>query len=243
MATSGDFDLRDEDRLPWLETVDEDYAEGPGIIRTIFFVLLGLAAIAAIIYGVYWYQQTHGGQKGTGALIAAQEGDYKVKPDTPGGMKVEGEGDTAFATSEGQTGGNASIDLKAVPEAPVAGKTAPAPAPALTTKAVADVPPSAGKLTMPEPVKVPAKLPTVTAVKGAVVQLGSFPSEADANAAWAKSAKRFAYLAPLGKSVETATVNGRTVYRLRVNAGSAGAASDLCGKLKVAGEGCFIALN
>jgi hypothetical protein len=158
-------------------------------------------------------------------------------------MKVEGEGDTAFATSEGQTGGNASIDLKAVPEAPVVGKTAPAPAPAPTAKATADVPASGGKLTAPAPAAAAPKLPAITAVKGAVVQLGSFPSEADANAAWAKSAKRFAYLAPLGKSVESATVNGRTVYRLRVNAGSAGAASDLCGKLKVAGEGCFIALN
>jgi hypothetical protein len=243
MALPGDFDLRDEDRLPWLETVDEDYAEGPGVIRTIFFVLLGLAAIAAIIYGVYFYQQTHA-LKGTGALIAAQEGDYKVKPDTPGGMKVEGEGDTAFATSEGHTGGNASIDLKAVPEAPVAGKVAAPAAPAPVAKATSAVPPSAGKLSPPAPTAPAVAKPALPPVSsGAIVQLGSFPSEALANEAWTKSSKRFAYLAPLGKSVQSATVNGHIVYRLRVNAGSAGQASELCGKLKVAGEACFVAMN
>ena len=59
--------------------------------------------------------------------------------------------------------------------------------------------------------------------------------------AWGQASKRFTYLAPLGKSVQKAEVNGRTVYRLRVNAGSAGAATELCGKLKVAGEACFVA--
>ena len=78
-------------------------------------------------------------------------------------------------------------------------------------------------------------------VSTALVQLGSFASEGEANAAWTKSSKRFAYLAPLGKSVQKAEVNGRTVFRLRVNAGSVGAASELCGRLKVAGEACFVA--
>lgn len=205
MATSGDYQVNDDDRLPWLETVDEDYSEGTSIVRVGLFVLLGLVAIAAIIFGFYWYQQ-HRGLDGKGALIAAQEGDYKVKPDNPGGMKVEGEGDTAFATSEGKKAGDAKIDVKKVPEAPV-------------TKGAA------------------------SASGGALIQLGSFPDEASANAAWAKSSKRFAYLAPLGKSVESATVNGKTVYRLRVNAGSASQASELCGKLKVAGEACFVAKN
>ena len=61
------------------------------------------------------------------------------------------------------------------------------------------------------------------------------------NTAWNQLSRRFAYLAPLGKSVQTAEVKGKTVYRLRVNAGSANQASDLCGKLKLAGENCFIA--
>ena len=35
-------------------------------------------------------------------------------------------------------------------------------------------------------------------------------------------------------------LNGFTLIRLKVNAGSAGAAQDLCGKLKVAGEACIV---
>jgi cell division protein FtsN len=80
-----------------------------------------------------------------------------------------------------------------------------------------------------------------TVLHGSLVQIGSFPNEASANAAWARAAARFLYLAPLGKSVQKAEVNGNTVYRLRVNAGSANQASELCGKLKVAGEACFVA--
>ena len=75
---------------------------------------------------------------------------------------------------------------------------------------------------------------------GALVQLGAFPTEAAANVAWSAIAKRFGYVAALGKVVQPATVNGRSVYRLRVNAGSAGNAANLCGRLKVAGEACFV---
>jgi hypothetical protein len=242
MATSSDYEVPDEDRLPWLETVDEDYDEGPSVFRVVLMVLLGLAIIAAAIFGFYWYKQ-HQRADGNGALIAAQEGDYKVKPDDPGGLKVEGEGDTAIATSDGAAAGNASIDLNATPEAPVAGTKA---APAATTpsggasKAVVAIPASGGKLTTVTPAAAPA---AGASAGGALVQLGSFPDEAAANAAWAKASKRFTYLAPLGKSVQRAEVNGRTVFRLRVNAGSANQATELCGKLKVAGEGCFVANN
>ncbi|OYY91061.1 MAG: sporulation protein [Sphingomonas sp. 28-66-16] len=239
MATSGDFDIRDEDRLPWLETVDDDYRDETSLVRVGLFVLLGLLIIAAIIGGTYWVKHRSVGD-GNGALIAAQEGDYKVKPDTPGGMKVEGEGDTAFATSEGKAAPNASIDLKAVPEAPLKGTKGDA---ARTAKpATGVVPASGGKLTAPKPMALPTGKTGGTS-GGALVQLGSFPNEASANAAWTKASKRFAYLAPLGKSVQSATVNGRTVWRLRVNAGSASQASELCGKLKVAGEACFVATN
>ncbi|CUS45662.1 MAG: SPOR domain-containing protein [Pseudomonadota bacterium] len=239
MATSSDFEVRDEDRLPWLETVDEDYDEGPSIFRVVLMVVLGLAIIAAAIFGYYWYRK-HQGVDGNGALIAAQEGDYKVKPDDPGGLKVEGEGETAVATSDGAGGGNAAIDLNATPETPVAGtKVAPAAASAGgASKAVVAIPASGGKLTAATQTAAPAAGPTS---RGSLVQLGSFPDEGSANVAWGQASKRFTYLAPLGKSVQKAEVNGRTVYRLRVNAGSAGAATELCGKLKVAGEACFVA--
>ncbi|MEG3088235.1 SPOR domain-containing protein [Sphingomonas sp. PB4P5] len=241
MATSSDYDTRDEDRLPWLETVDDDYRDGPSITRIVMLLAIGLAVIAAAIFGYQYYQKARGSD-GNGQLIAAPDGEYKTKPDEPGGLRVEGEGDSAIATSDGSATNNATINVEAVPEAPMVGTRASGKASGGTgtDKAVVAVPVSGGKLTAAP--TGPGKLPAAGGASGgALVQLGSFASEGEANAAWTKSSKRFEYLAPLGKSVQQAEVNGRKVYRLRVNAGSAGQANALCGKLKVAGEACFVA--
>lgn len=239
MAESSDYDRRDNNRLPWLETVEADPAEGMSALRVILLIVLGLAIIAAAIFGYYWYQKSQDAD-GNGALIEAQEGDYKVRPDDPGGRTVEGEGEIAVATSNGDGIGNASIDLDATPESPMLGTRATPAAPAASgaSTAVSAIPASGGKLTAAARPAVPVGS---TVLHGSLVQIGSFPNEASANAAWARAAARFLYLAPLGKSVQKAEVNGNTVYRLRVNAGSANQASELCGKLKVAGEACFVA--
>ncbi len=234
MATSNDFDLRDEDRLPWLESADEDYEDGPSLQRIALFVALGLALIAAAIFGIYWFKNREaGGPAGDGTLIAAPEGDYKVKPDEPGGMKVEGEGEAALAASAGASGNTvAAIDLDSVPEAPVAGhKAGPAAAPAVVGgKTVAAVPASGGQLKAGVPGAAPVARTAAVAQPGGTVQLGSYPSEAAANGEWAALSKRFGYLAPLAKSIQQAQVNGKTYYRLRVAAGDATAANTLCGK-------------
>lgn len=231
--------IHDEDRLPWLETVEPDEPEGH-VGRTVLLVLLGLAVLAAIIFGLYQVQRSGNGG-GEGNLIAAQEGDYKIKPDEPGGLKVEGEGDSAIAASAGSDTSGA-IDLRAVPEAPITGRrgTAAAPAAQGRSTATAAVPDAAGPLTAARPMTAPPATVPGAASGGALVQLGAFPSEAAANAAWSAIAKRFGYVATLGKSVQSAQVGGRAVYRLRVNAGSANAAADICGRLKVAGESCFV---
>jgi lipoprotein-anchoring transpeptidase ErfK/SrfK len=237
-----EMDLREEDRLPWLETVEPDDREGPPIGRVIAAVVLGLGVLAAIIFGVYKVQQRPAATTG-GQVIAAPEGAYKVKPDEPGGLKVDGEGDAAIATSAGKSG-NGAIDLKAVPEKPVDGKhSTPAakPTPAGAHNTVAQVPKSGGKLVAAAPVTVARGAAPGSASGGSLVQLGAFPSEASANTAWTSFSKRFVYLASLGKSVQPVATGGKTLYRLRVNAGSANQAADICGRLRVAGETCFVA--
>lgn len=82
---SDEIDLRDEDRLPWLETVEPDEPEGSGVMRVVLLVLLGLALLAAVVFGIFKLQQRQ--PDGQGELIAAQEGDYKIKPDDPGDRK------------------------------------------------------------------------------------------------------------------------------------------------------------
>lgn len=235
---------REEDRLPWLESAEDPPERTASLWRVLLLVLVGIAALTGIVWAVTNLRPASG-PAGTGELIEAPGGDYKVKPDEPGGMKVEGTGDSVFATSEGNSQAGARLDMNKVPEAPVANR--PAPSATATAKAeasgrvVANVPASSGRLEARAPARTAAPMRAAAGNGGSLVQIGSFPNEAEANAAWKRLSKRFAYLAPLGTAIQQAEVNGRTVHRLRVNAGSAEQANELCAKLKMAGEGCFVA--
>ncbi|MES2989435.1 MAG: SPOR domain-containing protein [Pseudomonadota bacterium] len=220
----------DDDRLPWLETVEEDYREGPSFGRILLLIVLLLLVIGAAAGGYYWYKQ-HQGLTGNGQLINAQEGDYKVKPDEPGGQVVAGEGDSVFSTSQGNAS-NASINAGAGPEAPVDGAKAAQPGVTDGSKTA--------KMNVPTAGATPAAAPANNG-SGALIQLGAFPDEGGANAAWDRLSKRHAYLGALGKSIEKGDKDGKAVFRLRVNAGSNGQAKEICGKLKNAGENCYVA--
>lgn len=233
--------LQDEDRLPWLEAVDDDAdADTISTGKLIGWAVAALVALGVAIVGIS-FLQSQPAPKGDGKLIAAAEGDYKVRPDSPGGMKVEGQGDSSFAASEGAEA-NGKVDLNSTAEVPVKIAKPAAPKPGFSGAvakpvATAAVPASGGKLVKQPPAR-PLPNVAMTAPGGSLVQLGAFGSEAKANEAWTSLAKRFAYLSALPKSVETAQVNGNQVYRLRANAG--GEAATICGKLKVAGENCLI---
>lgn len=242
------LDLRDEDKLPWLEPVEDlDYQPRVSPLRLAGGALGALLILALVIGGVIWFKHKTSGTEGDGSLIRAEAGDYKVKPEEPGGMAVAGEGDVSFATSEGAEA-TGRIDTSALPEAPVEGnKVAAAPAPpapvpagpAATVK-VED----GGKLPTPA-----VQRPTGPALNqgpvpaGSQIQLGAYNSEAIAKSAWTRMSKRFAFLADLDHVIIPVKVGENTLYRLRANAGSSGHAAELCGKLKVAGENCIIATN
>lgn len=220
--------LDEEDRLPWLEAVDEDdESDGPSPLKLVAAVLIGLAAIGLVISSLFWWGN-RGTSNGAPEVIAAQGGDYKVKPDSPGGMKVEGSGETSFAASEGGIP-KGTINVDAVPEEPVAKAPAqPAPAPSKAAPAPAAAPAA----------KAPAPAPATAAPAGGpggTIQLGAFSSGAAANTAWKSLATRFKYLEPLSHSVTPVSAGGKTLYRLRASGPNAG---NLCGRLKVAGETC-----
>lgn len=219
--------LQEEDRLPWLEAVEtEEEVERVDSGRVLGLFIAGLLALGLVIGGVWWLR----GQSpdGDGTLIAAQEGDYKVKPDQPGGMKVEGQGDSAFATSEGAEAAG-KIDQRSLAEAPVAAQkvapsTAKTTAPAKTA-VTAVVPPSGGKLAPTAPAPQPG---AASAGNGGLVQLGAYGSQASAEAAWTRLASANPALAKLSKTIVAASVGGNTFYRLRANAGSPASAAALC---------------
>jgi hypothetical protein len=209
------------------------------------FAVLGLLLVGAVLFGAYRLLTHRGGADGDGSVIAAPAGDYKVRPDDPGGLKLGGEGEAAVATSTGTAGADGGrIDTGAVPERPVqVAQAAPAPTPAPAAQGaqvVSAVPASGGRLTAAPPAAAPRARVPGAGSGGVLVQLGAYPSAAIADREWSDRARRFGYLASLTKVVQVAQVGGHTVYRLRVDAGSAGAAADLCGRLKVAGEGCFV---
>jgi SPOR domain len=221
-----ELSLQDEDRLPWLEAVeDDDEDEGISSGKMLGFLLAALLAISLVMFGTWWLRAQKEGPQGDGTLIAAQEGDYKVKPTAPGGMKVEGQGDAAFAASEGAEA-NGKVDLAAKPEAPVTvlkAGNAPAakPAAAGSNSVSTTMAPGQGKL-----VAAPAPVSG-----GGLVQLGAYGSQGSADQAWMTLSARQPALARLAKSVQVANVNGRTVYRLRANAGTPAAAAALCGSI------------
>lgn len=214
-------DLDEGERLPWLEAVEEDEAkEGPSMVKLIVAVLIGLAAIGGIIGGIFWLGNRDGQTTRSAETIKAPEGDYKVKPTAPGGMQVEGEGDTSYAASAGaEPKGN--IDVNAVPEAPVTRTAPPAPQPAPKAEPAK---PAAPKPAAPAPV-----------ASGPAIQLGAFSSNAVAESAWKSLSGRFKYLAPLTHSVVSAQVGGKTYYRLRATGPDA---KSVCARLRVAGENC-----
>lgn len=250
-ADQGDagLGLDNEDRLPWLEAADGFEDEGEvSPARLLVMVLGGLLLIGAVLGGLWWVQ--NGGKRDKGELIAAQDGSYKVAPKNDGAKTFEGEGDASFSASEGAEPAG-KVDPTRMPEEPAvtpqereaAAATAAADkAAAAKAKAAA-----AANKDQPKPATVavkapeaPAKAEPVAAGAGAMVQLGAFSSEAAAAKAWTNLSKRFAYLADLNKSVSPAKVGDGTVYRLRVSAGTSANASNLCGKLRVAGENCVI---
>jgi hypothetical protein len=128
------LNLDDNDRLPWLETADGYAAETNGSpMRVAYLGVVGLVLLAAIVGGIYWFQSGQaGGPNGTGELIVAPKSNYKQKPADAGGKSFEGEGDSAFAASEGQKTG-------AVLAVPPAGPDMAQPAtPTATDKAPAN---------------------------------------------------------------------------------------------------------
>jgi SPOR domain len=224
--TDRELSLQDEDRLPWLEAVEnDDEDEGLSGGKLLGFLLAGLLGIGILVGGIWWLRSQQQAPAGDGTLIAAQEGDYKVKPGDPGGMKVEGQGDAAFAASEGAEA-DGKVDISAQPEAPVAvvkdTRTPTAVKPVAPAKPAVStsLAPSRGTLTPPAPIG-----------GGGLVQFGAYGSQASADEAWVKLSARNPELARLTKSILPAAVGGKTLYRLRANAGTPAAAAALCNKV------------
>jgi len=207
------LDLDDEDRLPWLESADDYEEEGEySPLRIGIFLMVGVLLLGAIVGGIYWMQNRgDSGVNGDGELIAAQEGDYKVRPDDPQAKSFEGEGDASFAASEGQET-DAKLGTETPTEAPVRNDAKPG----FESENGA------------------------TAAGGTLIQLGAFSSAAGADREWAGYARRFESIGKLPKKIVPGSVDGGTIYRLNAVAPNAEQALEVCNGLKAAGESCMV---
>lgn len=226
-----------EERLPWLEPIEDMPEEGGYIGKLIGLVLAGLVVIGAIVGGLWYWQQNAGGR---GELIAAPEGPYKGPPAAEK-ARFDGDGTVAIAASEGIRP-EGTVDPNRLPEQPippaVAAGRPPAPAPA--PKGSAPEPKAAARTVAAAAPAAAAPSPAAAGGTSGTVQLGAFASEGAAARSWDSLKARFEWLAPVNRTIVPATVNGRTVYRLRAAAGSASAARNLCARFRVAGENCIV---
>lgn len=192
----GRITLSDEDRLPWLEAVeDEDDDDGVSLARLIALVIVALVAIGLVVGGVFWMRrglQSHG----EGGVIAAPAGAYKVPATDAKGMEVDGLGDASYAASQGENV-SSTIDTTRVPERPLTEGMAAAEAagaqigssridsrgaaPAAPVRTV-PLPPSGTTPTPAAPAARPAPAPAPTKMASSTPAPSSEPSASAATA-------------------------------------------------------------
>jgi hypothetical protein len=93
-----------EERLPWLESDDEYEQPGVDTGRIVAFAALGLLAVVLLV-GALWLflrDSSPSDAVADGSVIEAPDEPYRTRPDDPGGLRVEGTGQTSFEVAEGQ---------------------------------------------------------------------------------------------------------------------------------------------
>ncbi|MFN3423738.1 MAG: SPOR domain-containing protein [Novosphingobium meiothermophilum] len=224
-AAAGRLALGDEDRLPWLESADddEDTEADSGNLRLVGFAVLGLVVLAALIGGI-WYasNRTAGPANADGSLIEASKTPYKVAPTDPGGKTFAGTGDSSFKVSQGEK-----------PVANLAGSASPVPA------AASSPAPKPGASSSASSLATAAAAPA-SAAGGVGVQVGAFSSSASAEAGWQKLVVNHEALNGLSHRVIEGKADIGTVYRLQAVAADPAAAEALCRRLQAGGLKCQV---
>ena len=219
----------DDQGLPWLEAVDdEDGPRGISARRMLVALVMVLLAGAVVAGTFFWMGRRDPAVVGAPELIKAPPGPYKVRPDDPGGLDVAGESETAYSTSAGEDP-DAALDVAKLPGG------APPPAASEAGEVAA-----APKAVPPKEIREPAPDEAAPAApSGPTIQLGAYASTVKADTAWGLLSGRFPEVAALRKSVVTATVGGKPIYRLRA-AGSSEQTRAACAALRAGGESCLV---
>ena len=219
-----DWDVADElalgdgdERLPWLESGDEDGGAPSGIDtgRLVMMGLVALLVLLAVVAAIWFVSNQGAGAEpvADGSVIAAPEEPYKTRPDNEGGKTFAGTGDTSFAVGEGQTREGRLASAPAVP----------APKPSLAT--TLDGPEAAGPGAMRS---------------GIGVQVGAYSRREDAEEGWATLIRQTEALSGVSHRIVEGQADIGRVYRLQAVAGDRATADRLCAALKSDGLACQV---
>lgn len=200
-----------EERLPWLETDDDD--EGPAVDRgrILGIVLVGVAFLLLAGAALWFFTRDEEGGEivADGGVIEAPAEPYRTRPENPGGRRVAGTGDTSFEVAEGRE---------------IRGRIADsdAPSPSIDRSLAAD--------------ETSAPAPSA----GIGVQVGAYLSREAAEAGWSTLSERLEPLHGRSHRVVEGMADSGKVFRLQAVAGSLDDAQALCSRVKAAGGDCQV---
>jgi hypothetical protein len=202
-----------EERLPWLESDDEDEQPGVDTGRIIAFAAVGALALVLLLGALWWFTGDRADEElvADGGTIEAPDEPYRTRPDDPGGQQVAGTGDTSFEVGEGQE-----------VEGLIAG-SGDVPAPSIDR----------------EQADSPAPRPSAAA-GGIGVQVGAYSSREAAETGWTTLSGRIEALQGRNHRVVQGTADSGTIYRLQAVAGTVAEAETLCRSIKSQGGDCQV---
>ena len=211
-----------DERLPWLESDDDDDGAEQGAVdavRLLRFVAIGVALLALLV-GAIWLANRSNTAPGDaikdGAVIPAPTEPYKTEPADKGGKTFAGTGDSAFAVSEG----------KSTP-AKLGGADTPVAAPSVNPATPAAGSPAAGGGAAAD-------------AGGVGVQVGAYTSLATAEAGWSRLSSGHDLLKGLKHRVLEGSADIGKVYRLQAVTADLASANALCSGLKASGVPCQV---
>lgn len=233
-----------DDDAPWLAAASPPAS---GKRSMTFRIIAGLAALAlvSIIIVFVLLRPGDGGEAGymeaaQAPLILPEPGPYKVRPDDPRGLDVEGQGDTMYAAGAG-IDQPSDIDLSARPEDPLprpgtepAGERAAEAIDLLPEAMRAPEAQAATPAPSPAPAVAPPRAPAPLSLAAGEVQLGAYSTRERAEAAWTQLVRKHGMLGLSPRYVST-RVEGRTLWRLRTETADP---ATLCARLATTGDPC-----
>lgn len=207
-----EFAFADSDeRLPWLESDDDDLEQASVDTGRIASFLALALLVVVLIAGTLWFflREKPEALVADGSVIEAPDEPYRTRPENPGGRQVAGTGDTSFEVAEGKR-----VEGKIVEPA--------APSPSIDREqAQGDAAPAAPS--------------------GAIgVQVGAYLSREAAEAGWSTLSARLEPLQGRNHRVVEGMADAGKVFRLQALAGSLAEAQALCATIKSSGGDCQV---